>query len=420
MKNKQFIQKNMSVKKPIKQKKTWSYWVVVIALAFMFVSSFLGTYAFIKTVSAEETPYILLELEDNSNSVNLFSDTVEESYSFTSSNIVLPVSKYVYDSTSGYTVISTSNPTFMNFSFYFEKINGQYNISCLVADLNSPNIVYNNLDYAVLMRYKQPFGSTYYVPYIRLGGDPNFTLSTHTFNINGNSITAQKFNNLYIQPYLPLNDGGGLTQFQPYTGLTNFTYGADRLSNYHFFMNFQCDPLFNFNVVSITMGSMQMGWYNGYGFNIFANYVSYNDINGKQFTVYFPFGYVNANDYYAYALQPRTYYLSTNLNDDIIYKQGYDNGYNDSLNEWSDILYENGFKDGRNEGQAIGKQEGYNEGIRDANEYSFLNLLGAVVDAPIQALSGLLNFDILGFNMLNFFLSLLTLALIIFVVRMFL
>lgn len=391
-----------------KDKKGIEYYVALVWIVLMLIGSVLGSIAFVKTVSAAE----------RSSDVSLFADTVQENYSFTSSNIVLPVSKYVYDSGSGNTVIATSSPTFMNFSFYFEKINGQYNIACLVANLSSSSVVYNNLDYAVLMRYKQPYGSSFYIPYIQLGGNPDYTLSTHTFNINGNSITTQKFNNIYIQPYLPVNDGGGVSTFIPYGGLTNFSYGSSTNSNYHFFMNFQCDPLFNFNVISITMGSMKMGWYNGYGFNIYANYVTYNDINGNQFTVYFPFAYVNPNDYYAYALQLRTYYLSTNFDDDISYQNGYDNGFNDGEKEGIDQGYQSGLSEGKSIGFQNGKAVGYQEGLKMADNASFLSLFGAMVDAPINAMFSMLNFNLLGFNMAQFFFALITCAIIFTVVSL--
>lgn len=89
---------------------------------------------------------------------------------------------------------------------------------------------------------------------------------------------------------------------------------------------------------------------------------------------------------------------------------GYNSGYNVGLNDG----YGNGYSVGLSEGKTLG----YNMGVSSANNYSFLGLFGAVVDAPITALSGLLNFDLLGFNMLNFFYALCTCALVIAVVRM--
>lgn len=64
-----------------------------------------------------------------------------------------------------------------------------------------------------------------------------------------------------------------------------------------------------------------------------------------------------------------------------------------------------------------GYSVGYNTGVAEANNYSFLSLTTAVVDAPVQVFSQLLNFNILGFNLLDLFLGLLTLAVVIFIVK---
>ncbi len=124
--------------------------------------------------------------------------------------------------------------------------------------------------------------------------------------------------------------------------------------------------------------------------------------------------------------------LNTNfglLNSD--YYVGYEAGYQIGKNEKDDKVREEGYADGYYDGKIAGKNEtfdkyyydryseGYNAGAKSAGEYTFLGLFGAVVDAPITAISGLLNFDLLGFNMLNFFYALCTCALVIAVVRLF-
>lgn len=77
-----------------------------------------------------------------------------------------------------------------------------------------------------------------------------------------------------------------------------------------------------------------------------------------------------------------------------------------------------GYSDGYSSGKTAGYGQGYNAGVESANNYSFLGLLGAVVDAPVKAISGLLNFNLLGFNMASFFYAILTLALIIAIIRL--
>lgn len=71
------------------------------------------------------------------------------------------------------------------------------------------------------------------------------------------------------------------------------------------------------------------------------------------------------------------------------------------------------------QGQQAGYDKGYSAGSSDSGANSFLSLITAVVDAPINAFTSLLNFDILGFNVKNVVLSLLTAALVIACIRFF-
>lgn len=72
-----------------------------------------------------------------------------------------------------------------------------------------------------------------------------------------------------------------------------------------------------------------------------------------------------------------------------------------------------------NQGQQAGYNKGYSAGISDGGNNSFLSLITAVVDAPITAFTSLLDFDILGFNIKNVVLSILTAALVIACIRFF-
>lgn len=71
------------------------------------------------------------------------------------------------------------------------------------------------------------------------------------------------------------------------------------------------------------------------------------------------------------------------------------------------------------QGQQAGYDSGYTAGIAAGGNNSFLSLITAVVDAPITAFTSLLDFDILGFNVKNVVLSLLTAALVIACIRFF-
>ena len=77
-----------------------------------------------------------------------------------------------------------------------------------------------------------------------------------------------------------------------------------------------------------------------------------------------------------------------------------------------------GYQDGYNAGETIGYQNGYNAGVEHGGNYSFMGLIGAVIDAPVSAFTSLLNFELLGVNILGFISGLLTLALIIFIIKL--
>ncbi len=98
------------------------------------------------------------------------------------------------------------------------------------------------------------------------------------------------------------------------------------------------------------------------------------------------------------------------------YQTGYNNGVQDQKEKEEELLndkYNQGFSDGKVNGYQIG----YNEGKDVSSDYTFIGLLGAVFDAPIEAFKGLFNFEILGTNMQGFVLALLTLSVIIVVIK---
>ena len=91
------------------------------------------------------------------------------------------------------------------------------------------------------------------------------------------------------------------------------------------------------------------------------------------------------------------YYLSGAL---TAYDNGYSTGYNKGYSTGQSVGFNNGYAAGENAGAAVG-----------AN-YSFINLIGAVFDAPISAFRGLLNFEILGVNMSGFVTGMLSLCVV--------
>lgn len=70
-----------------------------------------------------------------------------------------------------------------------------------------------------------------------------------------------------------------------------------------------------------------------------------------------------------------------------------------------------------NNGYNKGYESGYNAGSSDSD--TFANMIFAVVDAPVKTINGLLDFEVLGVNMRNFFLSLVSVTLIGFIISKF-
>lgn len=87
--------------------------------------------------------------------------------------------------------------------------------------------------------------------------------------------------------------------------------------------------------------------------------------------------------------------------------------------KYTEDQYQNYGNQQYQQGQQAGYNKGYSAGLADGNGNSFLSLITAVVDAPITAFTSLLNFEILGFNLKNVVLSILTAALVIACVRFF-
>lgn len=72
-----------------------------------------------------------------------------------------------------------------------------------------------------------------------------------------------------------------------------------------------------------------------------------------------------------------------------------------------------------NQGQIQGYNSGYAAGVAASDNNSFLSLFSALIDAPIIVFTSLLDFEVLGFNMRNVMLSLLTACLAVAVLRLF-
>lgn len=85
-----------------------------------------------------------------------------------------------------------------------------------------------------------------------------------------------------------------------------------------------------------------------------------------------------------------------------------------------DYGYSEGYKKANEDKTTYGQTQynkGYAEGAEKGNKYTFTALMLSIVDVPVQTLYGLLNFEILGYNMLNFVLGLISLAIVLYIIR---
>lgn len=142
------------------------------------------------------------------------------------------------------------------------------------------------------------------------------------------------------------------------------------------------------------------------------NFISYVDNNGNNCNIYFPLISNNDNDYYEF----RTLFVNTNGLTD--YSDGYNTGYmygkNDGYANGEKTGYQNGYKKGRTDGY----NSGYSHGINESNDYTFLGLISACIDAPITYFTSLFNFELLGVNLSAFLTGLFTLCVIVTIVKL--
>ena len=97
------------------------------------------------------------------------------------------------------------------------------------------------------------------------------------------------------------------------------------------------------------------------------------------------------------------------------YDVGYGEGYNVGLGEGGDG---GSYEDGYAFGYKRGEYYGYIQGVADSNQYTFKGFLTALIDAPLNSFVSLFNFELLGYNLSSFFLSILTFCLVICIVKL--
>lgn len=187
------------------------------------------------------------------------------------------------------------------------------------------------------------------------------------------------------------------------------TYFHTSFGAYNFAIKsiFSFNNLFNYkNVVSVCLFS---------GSDWSGSYVCcrYYDASGYYLQLSF---YVADN--FKFPIQ--TYYFNEgiDLTDNEFYNQGYNAGQNDGYNKGYSFGEYDGYNSGYKAGNTVGYENGYNKGLSDSNQYTFINLIGATIDAPIHYFQSLFNFELLGVNLSSFLMGLFTLCVVVTIVKL--
>lgn len=159
--------------------------------------------------------------------------------------------------------------------------------------------------------------------------------------------------------------------------------------------------------------SVFYGWYGDYpDFKLTGN-ETFSDLDGKvMYSVYVTEG-INIGDY-AYVEYEKGY--------DTGHKEGYDNGYANGKTDANNTVTDT----------SASYIQGYQDGANNAGKYTFLNLFSAIIDAPIRAVfgyteivngqtvkhPGLLTFEVFGVDLSTFYMSLLTICLVLWIIRL--
>lgn len=230
----------------------------------------------------------------------------------------------------------------------------------------------------------------------------------------------------------PLNFGSSSSVYIVKTFTLNSTddnfyfYTVGKCINNNFYTPISCVVTRGTAEPTLQMVSVELGNYtesiadrfNSNTKSGYFNVVSYVDTNGWRYSLAIPTKYASSD---TFANRPMFFYNyrlyklrdTGSLTDSDYYNTGYNDGYNNGKADGQSSGYSSGYSDG----DSAGYTRGFTEGQEAGGDYTFLSLLSAVFDAPINAFKSLFNFDLLGFNLLSFITGLITLALVIFIVK---
>lgn len=333
-------------------------WALIICIVLAFIGGILGSLSFFGVRKAEA-------VESSSSSSS--SSSTAQSYQYSTSTRIFD--NVAFRSPSTNTIYSGSTELYFNFSFYPGYFYFQICGGSMDSTQYSPS-------------FKVVAQSDVYYQYSSLGlpnsfipnpeSFPNYVVSS-CINHGGISYTFDGSCPLYATALWYYEN---VEKPIPFTAYLNnkvlFSYSSSRCYVVRFFFSENFD------------------------YNYFDLYIPRNS---TTYLIDFP----SSSDYY-----PVPTFFDYRLYSDVAVNQdSYNNGYLAGVQDTKykiDLAYQNGKRDG----------------IESANKYSFLGLISAVIDAPVRAFTSLFNFELLGVNLSAFMFGLLTLALIIFIVKLFL
>lgn len=332
----------------------WKSFLCVLACVFLCVASFFTGYFFRDTVRIKQSETI------NSLCAVKPADAVVSDYSFQGSNFPILVSFYNHNNSLNY---------------------------------NDPVLALLNSD----------LGFSEYIPFIFFLNKPAKYSENGQLGIgwNWSLPNIQDTGSVFI-PLSSFNDSKyGVWQFA--TKYLSYPF------NHNMFYAYNLERDFNFNVVKIIIESGTNFAANG----LYSSNFKFYDNNGFscQFEIVVDKNIQNISNY---MLTSRTYFLTGDISSNDYYQQGYQVGYDSGINNGKQLGYNSGYSVGYSDGEVIG----YNNGVNATNQYSFANLLTAVVEAPVNVFISLLDFNIMGYNLLSLVVGLLSLAVIVVIIKL--
>lgn len=355
-----------------------------------------------------------------------------------------PLSVYVeLDSTKWYCSVSTEiTGTYDTLMLTLDSgsaygVSGAINLGWIKLEQNDYFSGYVPVDYSYY-GYNEGYTNGYNLGYDEGTADSNTTYTSNIYRVIGGVQYS-------IQYEFPSSGGSGVVSNVEHR---YFMYNGVQVGNTSWSLGSSADT----HIASMTISSYE-GWYTAlylgdtvgantyyFVFNISDNdnwsIVLYDRSQSAINSIFNVVPNVIMNGYNAFAFDTNGSYeiYLTRINQASYRGEDIDLHFEDYMHipfttsniyimEGSDGAFSNGYNEGFSRGESsgftTGYSEGYNVGAYDSSHYTFNSLLGAVFDAPITAMKGLLDFDILGTNLYGFMLALISIGLVLFILRVF-